>query len=474
MLAIAPIAGCEVIRDVGEFCSQETLAVTTTADIRRPCDAAECSLWGAIAAANTCSSGMTVTIPAGSRIVFGAPPPDAGTTPAETIFPAISGRLVIQGNGAELGRLPAAGVPPDRYFFIRPSGDLTISNLSLQGGGGDSGPSFGGAFLNHGALTLQDVDIAASRAGTGGAIDNRGRLTIRGGRYLDNRASGCDEHGGGAIRNAEGAVATIAGSGFTANQGCGGAIYNQGRIDVTGASFADNRGGSGDDNTYNHGGAIYNETVGAAAQATVVGSTFSGNRAMVGAAIVNARGTSLSLQSSTLSGNVAHLPCPRCLEEEEHERPHAAASAGITHFGGELELVDVTIFANTCEDALPACGGGIVFTGDSGSVSFRNTLIAGHPDGDCGRVAGLSALPRLDASGANLDSDRSCPGFTVHQPPLLGPLADNGGPTRTQAVLPGSPALDAGTGCLAQDQRGEPRARSAADPCDLGAFELQR
>ena len=55
--------------------------------------------------------------------------------------------------------------------------------------------------------------------------------------------------------------------------------------------------------------------------------------------------------------------------------------------------------------------------------------------------------------------------------PLLAPLADNGGPTLTFAVLPGSPAVDAGnsSGCPATDQRGVKRPQGSA--CDIGAFE---
>ena len=55
--------------------------------------------------------------------------------------------------------------------------------------------------------------------------------------------------------------------------------------------------------------------------------------------------------------------------------------------------------------------------------------------------------------------------------PKLGPLADNGGPTLTMALLPGSPAIDAGNTSLAPatDQRGFPRPAGLA--ADIGAFE---
>ncbi|HEY3228182.1 MAG TPA: choice-of-anchor Q domain-containing protein, partial [Roseiflexaceae bacterium] len=81
----------------------------------------------------------------------------------------------------------------------------------------------------------------------------------------------------------------------------------------------------------------------------------------------------------------------------------------------------------------------------------------------------------ITSSGHNLSSDSSC-GFTAggdlqNTNPLLGPLAANGGPTPTHALLPGSPAFEAGTntGCPATDQRGILRPQGIF--CDIGAFE---
>jgi hypothetical protein len=78
--------------------------------------------------------------------------------------------------------------------------------------------------------------------------------------------------------------------------------------------------------------------------------------------------------------------------------------------------------------------------------------------------------------GHNLSSDVSA-GFTLPSShnsvdPLLGPLADNGGLTPTMALLPSSPAIDAGdsSACLPMDQRGVARPMGVA--CDIGAFEL--
>ena len=77
---------------------------------------------------------------------------------------------------------------------------------------------------------------------------------------------------------------------------------------------------------------------------------------------------------------------------------------------------------------------------------------SGYVDGTNGDLVGTTGNP-LDAK--------------------LNPLSDNGGPTQTHALLPGSPAIDLGnnTDALATDQRGQPRV--VGERCDIGAYELQ-
>jgi hypothetical protein len=91
------------------------------------------------------------------------------------------------------------------------------------------------------------------------------------------------------------------------------------------------------------------------------------------------------------------------------------------------------------------------------------------------------------SKGYNLSSDGSCNfngrGDMNNINPMLGPLQNNGGPTQTQALLPGSPAIDAGnpSGCtdglghlLKTDQRGMPRPDTEdKSGCDMGAYERQ-
>ena len=86
--------------------------------------------------------------------------------------------------------------------------------------------------------------------------------------------------------------------------------------------------------------------------------------------------------------------------------------------------------------------------------------------------AGLPILKSLDLLAERLTD------------PKLGRLRNNGGPTKTMALLPGSPAIDSGnpSGCadskghlLKTDQRGQPRHdKEDSSGCDRGAYERQK
>ena len=115
----------------------------------------------------------------------------------------------------------------------------------------------------------------------------------------------------------------------------------------------------------------------------------------------------------------------------------------------------------------------------TGTVNCQNTIIAGNfatrPPGAT-IAAGPDFFGTLTSQGYNLignTTDTVISGITTGNlldiDPVLGPVQNNGGATPTQALLPGSPAIDAGTtGGLNTDQRGVPR---PIDGADIGAFE---
>jgi hypothetical protein len=110
-------------------------------------------------------------------------------------------------------------------------------------------------------------------------------------------------------------------------------------------------------------------------------------------------------------------------------------------------------------------GGGILTSG--GTATLKNTIVANNEGGNC------AGLPVTD-DGGNLEWPGNDCGFALSADPLLGPLADNGGPTQTHALQPDSPAIDAAVECPppATDQRGV--SRPQGDACDIGSFELEK
>jgi CSLREA domain-containing protein len=207
------------------------------------------------------------------------------------------------------------------------------------------------------------------------------------------------------------------------------------------------------------GGGLYastNTTIG------ITRSTFSNNQSTLGGAIQNF-GT-LTMENSTVSGNSG-----------------SAGTGGIIN-AGTMDLNNVTITNNTSAEESAGRAGGI--SGNGGVLNLRNTLIAGNHN-----TAGGSpdCAGTLTSQGHNLIQDTtgcSIVGTTTGNKlgvnPLLGPLANNGGPTRTHSLGATSPAREAGnpaapgsssTACRTTDQRGVSRPQGAR--CDIGAFERQ-
>jgi hypothetical protein len=194
-----------------------------------------------------------------------------------------------------------------------------------------------------------------------------------------------------------------------------------------------------------------------------------------GGGIYNAAGAgAISIQHSSVSNNVASIT------------GGGSGGAGLWSNSGAT-ISDSTFSGNALSGSVAGSGAGGYFTAaGGGSVSQStfadNSASAGRAmfaaagtvpvDGSIFAGSGSQCGPGVNATGANLDSGASCTGFTLlNTNPQLGPLGDNGGGTKTRALAPTSPAIEAGGACAsADDQRGI--ARPVGGACDLGAFEF--
>jgi hypothetical protein len=204
-------------------------------------------------------------------------------------------------------------------------------------------------------------------------------------------------------------------------------------------------------------------------------------------------GKSLTLINTTVSDNQAGIakvsvnnPRPRSLGGGVHIGCNCAAvftnstisgnkafrDGGGVSLHGTLRAANCTIAGNTASGR----GGGIYVRGP---LDYVNTIIAGNSgrEGNCAVYGDFMGTGSVGTSSNNLVEDGSCDA-ELSGDPMLGPLADNGGPTLTHALLPDSPAIDAvsAISCtVSTDQREVIRPialTSASTPCDIGAFEV--
>jgi len=265
-------------------------------------------------------------------------------------------------------------------------------------------------------------------------------LRLRGG----DSAKGGGAAFGGGIQNS--GVLTLTGSQVFDNlsNSWGGGLMNAGSVRVRQSSFYQNSGEGG--GLFNYLGAVMD----------IADSSIYANLTHNNSGGIQNRGF-LTLTNSTVSGNQLE---------------------GIYNYYGDGKTVTIrhsSIISNSWFGVRNLAGGG------SGTINLENSILAYNGGLDCVNASVFNDL------GYNLVADGSCitAGSSLSGDPLLGPLADNGGPatgpgqaTPTHALLPGSKAIDhipAGVnGCgvaYTYDQRGV--ARPQLGQCDPGAYEMQ-
>ena len=391
------------------------LVVTTNADVRA--NDGVISLRDAVAYANSGTVGAT------PEITFSV----TGTITL-TNFLNITRSMTITGPGA--GILSLNGNARTRMFKIS-SGDVRISGLTLTNGSANSelvgGVNVirGGAInLVGGALTLTSCILSDSIARYGGAI------------YV----------GGGSL--------TIFSSTISGSSDGSGIYMDGGSLLMTDSTVSGNLAGES-------GGGVFLNTN---ATATVKNSTVSGNsaRGQFGGGGGFFNHGNLTITQSTISGNSTTA-----------FRPDAGVDGG----GGIYNFGVLTVTASTISANTAYHGGGIHTSSNpltmSNSIVARNTVynpgfapdLLGNASGDYNILQNLQNTPGRGLSGTN---------NITGQPALLGPLANNRGPTQTHALLAGSPAINAGSNALipsgvTTDQRGF--ARVEGGTVDFGALE---
>jgi hypothetical protein len=419
-----------------------------------------------------------------------------GTISLSTALPDLSAGMNIVGPGPSaltVARSAADGTPVFGVFTVSAGARVAISGLTITGG---LAATSGGGIANSGILSVNNSVISNNTAGSiiffppananGGGIANSGTLTLTDSTVSGNSAlSVYGSPGGGGIDNS-GTLAVVD-STFSANNcqggilpplsGAGGAINNTGTLFVTGSTFSGNGAGSAgggifsvgkasivnsdfSSNGADYGGGI---EVGSMGTVNVTGSTFSGNSAAFGGGIENS-GT-LTVISSTFNGNTAFG-----LEGPQLSRT-PGTGGGIDN-SGTLSVTCSTFSGNSASE-----GGGI---DNSGNASIVDTIVAGNTESGSraasdigGGVTGSYNLIGTGGSGGIKNGKNGNIVLKSLKGLGLSPLSDNGGPTQTMALLPRSPAIDAGITLsgVTTDQRGVPRPQGNAP--DIGAFELQ-
>ena len=377
--------------------------------------AGACTLRAAVQEANALAGSDTIVLPAGTFLLTRA---GAGEEFAMTGDLDVTDDLTIEGAGAGLTTIDGNGI--DRVLHVRFSEgkhpDLTLRDVKISGGQVTDVPGAGLYFASSGIALLERTE------------------------FTDNHVLGTASSavGGGISHNAGGAL-TVRASRLAGNSADrGGALFSNSFLVVEDSTIADNdaRAGSA---LVSFGSAILRRSV------------VSGNEA-TGNYTISASTANLSIEDATLSSNID-------------------PAATVTVSEAMLTLRNVTVANN---DSFSAVDGFV-----DGTVQIINSIVYNPMTvQECMASAG----GQVASLGYTLDRDGTCAtgavGDLPSTDPLLGPLADNGGPTDTHLLLAGSPAIDAGDNfsCTLQDQRGVARPQDGDGDgmahCDLGAVEV--
>ena len=316
---------------------------------------------------------------------------------------------------------------------IRNAGELSITDSSFSD---NYSLSDGGGILNEGTLTASHVIFSgnSARTGNGGAIssqqsfssNNRSVATIANGSFTNNSAPGV----GGGIHNGAGDL-TVDSCTFNGNSATdGGGIASELRPLVVGNTTLTVTTSTFSNNSATRGGGLWSFT----SADNVINSTFSGNVAKEiylggGGAIYSQQDILMAVTNCTVTSNNSGAP------------GGGLYNSNYSPGRGPVVVLNNTIVAgNTASGGSGSEFGGASVTGSNNLIGDANSS-GGFVNGSNGNIVGVSDLSAVLAWSASTGKPA---------------LADNGGPTRTIALVPGGAAIDAGSNALAVDSQGQP------------------
>ncbi len=346
----------------------------------------------------------------------------------------------------------------------------------------------GGIYTVSGDIALTDSKVSNNVArdeydrGSGGGIyTGSGNILLRDSTISDNIAGEVFDSNGGGIHSGSGNVTliscTVAGN-KTGDEG--GGIYSiWGSVAIFDSTISDNRSdhdGGGIHTTFgdvsitrstirgnvslDEGGGIF-----VGGNVTIYDSTISANASVDEGGGIRSDIGNVSIENSTISRN----------NSGDHGDAIYSLSGNVTISNSTITENDTGTFRTTSVYIRSYPAGG-VFTVTNSIIAGNSTHTSDQQLWLDSQLAAVSIDHSLigNTAGTQID-ERTGVGNLLNVNPVLGPLADNGGPTQTHALLLGSPAYDAGNGVISQefDQRGEGYLRTFGNSVDMGAYEVQ-
>lgn len=360
---------------------------------------------------------------------------------------------------------------------------VTVDSISLLGPNASSltiSADGGSRVLSHtgdGLLSISGMTIAHGKEiskifSTGGCISSDGDISIVRSIIRDCRAESSAAGlpfsrslGGGIYSKGKlsatetqilGNIVTSIGGQYSYAEG--GGLYARGGLELHSSTISGNTASQASPALYAEGGGVK-----ARLEVVIESSVIDNNDAYFAGGISISSDQSVIISNSTVSGNTSEF-----------------RTAGIAVGARSLSILNSTIAFNSATrtfSGAEAAGAGLLTTSLVESIDIRSSIISNNTAAS--NYDDFDMIPVRPITGShNLVrvTQIPMPDGTLISDPLLAPLSDNGGPTRTHALLEHSPALDTGIAdsSIEFDQRGLPYARLSGPEVDIGAFEYQR